>query len=154
MSRLAVAVEIAASADQVWAVIEPIERHVDWMADAEAIRFTSDRQRGEGTTFVCTTAVGPLRLDDRMRITAWEAGRTMGVRHEGLVTGEGQFAIDEVAPGRTSFRWAEQLTFPWFLGGPIGGAIASRLVLRRIWLGNLRRLRALVETAVVAANRH
>ena len=36
-----VAVTIEASPQRVWAVIEPIETHVDWMTDAVAITFTS-----------------------------------------------------------------------------------------------------------------
>ena len=31
---------------EVWRVLEPIESHVDWMADAEIIRFTTDQTRG------------------------------------------------------------------------------------------------------------
>ena len=36
MSRVSVAVEIEATPARVWEVVEPIENHVDWMADAVA----------------------------------------------------------------------------------------------------------------------
>ena len=75
-------------AEAVWAAVEDVGSHVEWMADAEAIRFTSASTSGVGTTFECDTKVGPLRLTDLMEITRWEPGKAMGVRHVGLVTGE------------------------------------------------------------------
>ena len=73
----------------VWRVIEPIERHVDWMADAESITFTSTTRRGVGTRFDCLTRIGPLHTTDRMTVTEWEPGRAMGIEHRGVVTGRG-----------------------------------------------------------------
>jgi hypothetical protein len=145
VSRIHVSTTIAAAPDDVWAVIEPIERHVEWMADAAAIRFEGERRRGTGTRFVCDTRVGRLSLTDRMVVTEWEPGRAMGVRHDGLVAGTGRFTLTP-AEGGTLFAWDEELRFPWFLGGPVGAAIGGRLVLRRIWQRNLERLRHLVES--------
>jgi hypothetical protein len=148
-SRITVSTVIDASPDEVWAAVEDIGSHVEWMADAEAIRFTSDRTSGVGTIFECDTQVGPLRLTDLMEITRWEPGRAMGVRHVGLVTGDGVFTLSPA--GRrfrrrraTRFEWTEQLTFPWWMGGPVG-AVAGGVVLRAVWRGNLRRLKARVE---------
>ena len=84
MSRIAVSIEIDASTERVWEIVEPVERHVDWMHDAVAIRFMTDQHRGVGTKFLCDTKVGPITLVDHMEITAWEPGATMGVRHTGL----------------------------------------------------------------------
>lgn len=145
MPRIEVTTTIAAPPAVVWARIEDIGTHVDWMADAEAIRFTSDQRAGVGTTFDCDTRVGPLRLTDRMAITEWDEATAMGVRHEGLVTGEGRFTLTEDEPGRTTFAWAETLRFPWWMGGPVGGGIGAP-VLRRIWRKNLSRLKVLVES--------
>jgi hypothetical protein len=148
VGRIRVAVEIDATPAQVWSVVEPIERHVDWMADAEAIRFTGDRTRGLGTTFECDTKVGPITLTDEMSITAWEPGRRMGVQHTGIVTGSGVFELEPIdLDRRTRFVWTEQLTFPWYLGGRLGEAIGGPLVMKPIWRRNLRRLKALVEHA-------
>ena len=44
--KLSVGVEIAASPDDVWRVLEPIEHHVEWMSDAESITFTGPTTRG------------------------------------------------------------------------------------------------------------
>lgn len=147
MGRIEVAVEIDATTDEVWAVVEPIERHVDWMADAETITFVGDRRRGVGTEFVCVTKVGPIRLDDRMQITEWEPGERMGVRHDGIVSGTGVFELEPIDVGRrTRFTWTEDLRFPWYLGGRLGEAVGGPLVMKPIWRRNLRRLRELVES--------
>jgi hypothetical protein len=138
VTRVRVDVVIPATADVVWDSVRDIATHVEWMADAESITFTSEQRSGVGTTFDCVTKVGPIRLVDRMEITEWEPGRTMGVRHVGLVTGDGRFFIDPLdgTDGHTRFTWDERLTVPWWLGGPLAAP-----VLRLIWRRNLRRLR-------------
>jgi hypothetical protein len=144
--RIRVGITIDAPPDDTWRIVEPIEHHVDWMADADAIRFTGKQTRGVGTTFDCLTRVGPLRLTDRMTITEWEPGRLMGIEHRGVVTGRGRFVLRRRLGGRTRFTWNERLTFPWWLGGKVGGILAKP-VLRAIWRRNLRRLKAIVEAA-------
>ncbi len=143
-NRIAVSTVIDASPAEVWDAVEDIESHTAWMADAVAIRFTSDRSSGVGTTFDCDTEVGPFRLTDQMEITRWEPGKAMGVRHVGLVTGEGTFTIARARRGRSRFTWSERLIFPWWMGGSVGGLVGGR-VMKRVWKRNLRRLRALVE---------
>ena len=127
----------------VWAAIEDIGTHTRWMADAEWIRFTSDRHEGVGATFDCGTRVGPFRLTDRMEITEWDPGRAMGVRHVGLVTGAGRFTLDHAGADLTRFTWEEQLEFPLWMGGPVG-AFVARPIFHAIWSRNLRRLQAVV----------
>ena len=146
MSRITVSVEIAATPERVWEVVEPVERHVDWMADAVAIRFETEQRRGVGTRFICDTKVGPLRLADHMEITEWVPGVSMGVRHAGIVTGTGAFSLHRLDDGRrTRFEWTEDLRFPWYLAGPLGELLGGRIVLRAIWRRNLKHLRELVE---------
>jgi len=129
---------------QVWADVRDIATHVDWMQDAAEIRFLTDHRQGQGTRFECDTKVGPFSLTDVMEITSWEDERRMGVRHVGLVEGTGEFTLTALDPARTEFRWEEDLKFPWFLGGPIG-AFFARPVLRWVWKGNLKRLKARIE---------
>jgi hypothetical protein len=130
----------------VWEVVEPVERHVDWMHDAVAIRFDGEQTRGVGTRFWCDTKVGPIKLVDTMEITAWEPEHTMGVRHIGMVTGSGQFTLTPIdLDRRTRFTWDEELIFPWWLGGPVGAFVGGKVVLAAIWKRNLRDLRRLVE---------
>lgn len=147
MSSIKVSIDIDAPAQRVWDVVEPIERHVDWMTDAVAIRFQTDQTRGVGTTFFCDTKVGPIKLVDVMTITAWEPGRVMGVTHTGVVTGTGQFTIEALPENRTRFTWTESLVFPWWLGGPLGALVGGQVVMKAIWRRNLRKLKSLVEAA-------
>lgn len=147
MARIKVSATIDASPAEVWDVVRHVDRHVDWMTDAEAIHFTSPRREGKGTTFDCHTRVGPFRLTDRMEITRWRPGRAMGVRHVGLVTGEGAFTLRPVRRSRgdrTRFTWQERLVFPWWMGGPVGG-IAGGRVLELVWRRNLLRLKSMIE---------
>lgn len=142
-----VAIDIAAPVQKVWDIVEPVERHIDWMADAVAIRFQTEQTRGTGTTFFCDTKVGPIKLVDVMTITAWEPGKVMGVKHTGVVTGSGEFTLDAIDENNTRFTWTETLTFPWWLGGPLGAFVGGQIVMKAIWRRNLRELKKLVEAA-------
>lgn len=135
---------IDAPPSRVWDDVKDIGSHVEWMHDAVAIRFTSGRRSGVGTAFDCDTRVGPLRLTDRMEVTEWRPRRSMGIRHVGLVTGTGRFTLRRRRGGRTRFRWEEQLVFPWWMGGPVGGLVGGQ-VLRLIWKRNLANLKRRVE---------
>jgi hypothetical protein len=148
MSRITVSIDLDASPSKVWDVVEPVERHVDWMADAVAIRFNTEQTRGVGTSFACDTKVGPIRLTDQMEITEWIPGEAMGVKHTGMVTGTGIFTLAPLDDGkRTRFTWSEELTFPWWLGGPIGEVIGGNLVMKAIWRRNLKSLKRLVDSS-------
>ncbi|MEY3656690.1 MAG: hypothetical protein RL114_1048 [Actinomycetota bacterium] len=142
-----VAIDIAAPVQKVWDIVEPVERHIDWMADAVAIRFQTEQTRGTGTTFFCDTKVGPIKLVDVMTITAWEPGKVMGVKHTGVVTGSGEFTLEAIDENNTRFTWTETLTFPWWLGGPLGAFVGGQIVMKAIWRRNLRELKKLVENA-------
>lgn len=144
MPRIRVHTDIDAPRRRVWARLRDVASHVEWMTDAEAIRFETDQREGVGTVFVCDTRVGPIRLQDRMEVTGWREGRSMSVRHAGLVTGEGRFSLRRRGRRRTRFTWEERLRFPWWLGGPFGGAVGAQ-VLRLVWKRNLAALRRLVE---------
>lgn len=139
-------IELDAPVERVWQIVEPVERHVDWMHDAVAIRFEDEQTRGVGTRFLCDTKVGPIRLVDRMEITEWRPNEAMGVRHVGLVTGTGVFTLTPIDLGRrTRFTWSEELVFPWWLGGPLGALIGGKVVLGAIWRRNLRALDRIVD---------
>jgi hypothetical protein len=146
MSHIQVSIDINASVSRVWEVVEPVERHIDWMADAVAIRFQTEQTRGVGTKFFCDTKVGPIKLVDVMTITAWEPNAVMGVTHTGVVTGTGEFTLTALTDSTTRFTWTESLVFPWWLGGPIGAIVGGQIVMKAIWRRNLRKLKKLVET--------
>ncbi len=134
-----------------WKSVEDIASHVEWMADAEAIRFTSASTRGVGTTFDCDTKIGPFRLTDRMEITEWIPNSAMGVSHVGTVTGDGRFLLREVGKGRTEFIWEETLAFPLWMGGPLGARVGAP-VMAQIWKRNLKGLKRRVEQQDRQAN--
>jgi carbon monoxide dehydrogenase subunit G len=142
--KIKVAVMIDAPPEVVWQTVEQIENHVDWMADAVSITFTTLEHRGEGTEFDCVTRIGPIRTTDRMLITQWTPRRAMGIKHQGVVTGWGRFALSRRKGNTTRFTWTERLKFPWWMGGRIG-ALAAKPILRKVWTRNLTNLKAIVE---------
>ena len=151
MTAISVGTVVDADAEAVWAELADLASHVEWMADAASITFVGSQRRGAGTRFDCLTRVGPLHTTDRMVVVEWVEGTTIGVRHVGLVTGEGRFTLAPIAAAptrapRTEVRWTEDLRFPWWLGGRLGAA-AGRPVLRRVWRRNLAKLKARVEGA-------
>lgn len=140
-----VSIDIDRAPDQVWAYVQDISTHVEWMADAEAIRFLGSQTHGAGTTFECDTKVGPFRLTDVMTVTSWEDAKQMGVRHEGVVTGEGIFTLSPIAGNATRFTWNEDLIFPFWMAGSLGATVAKP-VLTAIWRRNLTRLKSRAES--------
>lgn len=121
-----------ADVETVWDALADIGAHVEWMADAESIRFTSSSTEGIGTAFECVTKVGPIRLVDRMEVTEWAPERAMAVRHTGIVTGEGRFTLTPMG-ARTELAWTEALAFPWWLP-----SLPASIVMKQIWRWNLR----------------
>ena len=120
-----------------------------WMLDAESITFRSEQHSGVGAAFDCVTRVGPLHTTDHFVVTRWEPGCAMGIEHRGAVIGTGEFRLRPLAGGdATDFFWEERLSFPWWLGS-VAGEQLGRPVLRRIWEGNLRRLKSKVERGTV-----
>lgn len=139
--------EIDGSPSEVWADVRNIASHVDWMADATEIRFITDTTEGTGTSFECDTRIGPFKLTDVMTITSWVDEAEMGVRHVGVVTGEGRFTLQPIDGGsRTRFTWNEALHFPLWLGGRIGELVAKP-ILTVVWKRNLTRLRRRFEAS-------
>lgn len=138
MAHVTVSRHIPVSHDRVWDALADLKSHTDWMRDARSIDFTTDRTTGKGTRLEVLTVIGPLRTTDIMEVVGWEEGRSIDVRHEGLVTGEGTLRVDPEDDGSVVV-WEERLTFPWWLGGPVTSWLA-RPVLAAAWRGNLRRL--------------
>jgi hypothetical protein len=138
MARVTVSTMIPARVEEVWADIERLETHSEWMADAESIEFVGDVHRGVGAVMRVITRVGPLRTIDVLRVVSWEPLRSIGVIHEGLITGNGEFRLEQLENG-TRFTWDEELTFPRRLGGELA-AVAARPILGWIWKRNLARL--------------
>jgi uncharacterized protein YndB with AHSA1/START domain len=144
MADITVSIEIGAPPERVWSEAADLAAHVEWMADARSIEFLTDQRSGVGTRMLVETRVGPLKTNDVMEITGWDEQHSIGVRHQGIITGEGSFRLEANRSG-TRFTWTEQLAFPWYLGGPVT-ALAARPILRWIWRRNLEGLRGRIET--------
>lgn len=151
MPEVTVVVEIDRTPTEVWTYLRDIASHVEWMADATEIRFTTDQTEGVGTSFECDTKIGPIKLTDLMTITNWVDEAEMGVRHEGVVTGVGEFHLTETDDGGSRFSWREELAFPIWLGGPIGEVVAKP-ILTAVWKRNLKRLKGTLES--MSSNDH
>jgi uncharacterized protein YndB with AHSA1/START domain len=134
-----VAVLIPASLQAVWEAAADFASHTEWMTDARRIEFETAQRSGVGTRLRVESRLGPLTTVDIMEVTAWESHRRIGVDHQGLVRGEGEFRLDPVAGG-VLFTWSETLHFPWKFGGWIGAGL-SRPLFRWIWRRNLSQLR-------------
>jgi uncharacterized protein YndB with AHSA1/START domain len=137
MASIEISIDIHHPIGSVWDALSRLDRHAEWMADAERIDFVGESKSGVGTTMIVRTAVGPLRTNDVMVVTEWVEGQRISVEHTGVVEGTGTF---ELLPRGdvTSFTWSENLRFPWYLGGELGEVVAMP-VLKGIWLGNLER---------------
>ena len=141
MTQITIETELNAPPNVVWADISDLKSHVEWMHDARSITITSTQTQGVGTTFSCLTKVGPIRLTDQMEITEWQENQVMGVRHKGLVSGEGRFTLSATESNTTRFVWSETLKFPWWLGASLGEKI-GQAILGRIWKRNLELLKS------------
>ena len=143
---LQVCVTIERPIDEVWAYLEQIERHPEWMRDCVGIRFDGQQRRGVGTSYVADTRILFLRLDDAMEVVEWEPGRRVVIRHGGMVSGTGEFRLDPVGETATRFCWSENLRFPPWLAGRLGVA-GARPVLRAIWTRSMGDLKRRLESA-------
>ena len=137
MTMIVVSVDLPHPPERVWNEVAQLERHAEWMADAESIEFATEQRSGVGTTMAVRTRVGPLVTTDVISVRSWIEGTSIGVAHRGLVTGVGVFVLMPI-DGGTRFVWWEDLEFPRYLGGAIVAWFA-RPVLRAIWRGNLKR---------------
>lgn len=138
MARIAVSRHIPAERGTVWQALADLGSHSDWMRDARSVEFTSEQRRGVGTRMEVLTVVGPLRTTDIMEVVGWDEGRSIRVRHEGLVKGAGTLSVEPSGDGAI-VKWDETLAFPWWLGGPLTAWLAKP-VLAALWRGNLLRL--------------
>ena len=124
----------------VWERLADLETHVEWMRDAESIRFVGPSRRGVGTRMIVGTRIGPFRTDDVLEVVGWAEGSSITVRHRGIVKGTGELRVDPSGEG-SRVTWTEDLAFPWWLGGGITARLAAP-VLRWTWRRNLDSLAA------------
>jgi len=147
--RLQARAVFRAAPHHVWAVLSDWERQADWMPDVAWIHVTGS-ERALGAALQARTKVMGLPLvTDRLTVDRWEPPQRLGVVHQGLVRGRGDWLLEPFTGG-TRLTWKEQLTLP----PPLVGSLAlwlyapiQRWMLRR----SIRNLRALVERPPVGS---
>ena len=142
--RIKVSTIINKPIEVVWEEVKIMKNHVNWMQDAAKIDFLSVNESGIDTKMKVLTKVGPFSLNDIITVTKWEEMNSIGVVHEGIVTGEGTFYLSENDENSTKFEWIEELKAPYYLGGPIAEFFGG-FVLKFIWKKNLMNLKNILE---------
>lgn len=146
--RLDVSIEVEARPEAVWEVLTDWERQSEWMLDARSVEVVTPHREGEGVTIVVPTNLLGFTVEDRMRVTGWEAPRRLEVIHLGrVIRGSGAFAIDELGPGRSRLTWTEEVDPPLGALGEWGASTLVRPVVERIFRRSLRNLAALAEAS-------
>jgi len=142
--RIEVSTTIHKPIEVVWGEVKIMKNHVNWMQDAAKIDFLSENEYGIDTKMKVLTKVGPFSLNDIITVTKWEEMKSLGVVHEGIVTGEGAFYLTKNDDNSTKFEWIEDLKAPYYLGGPIAEFFGG-FVLKIIWKKNLMNLKNILE---------
>lgn len=122
----AVAVELDAPAEDVFALITDWPRHHEWM-------FMTDAWQAGPDMIEAYTGIRPFGFLDTMTITEWEPPHRVRVQHTGkIVRGEGAFRVRPLGPRWCRVVWAERVEVPrWALPGwPVVHA-ATVLLARR-----------------------
>jgi hypothetical protein len=129
---LAFTVDIAASAERVWAALVDWESQGEWMlaTDVRAV----DGANAVGGRIEAFTGLLPKRrilgFLDTMTITTWEPPFRCDVLHTGrVVRGTGAFVVEAVDDRSSRFHWSEQVILPfgrlgrvgWIFVGPMMG---------------------------------
>ena len=131
--RIEVSTIIYKPIEVVWDEVKIMKNHVNWMQDAAKIDFLSENEAGIDTKMKVLTKVGPFTLNDIITVTTWEEMNSIGVVHDGIVTGEGAFYLSKNDDNSTKFQWIEDLISAYFLGGPIADFLGG-FVLKIMWI--------------------
>ncbi len=144
MSTFEVVAQTPLAPDQAWHAVTDWRRHGRHvpLTRVQVTRPTG----GHGEEFTASTALGPLRLDDAMRVTHWQPP---GPQQAGVCviekTGRGarggaRIEVEAVGPG-SRVRWREEVSLGpvWFsrLTDPVA-AVPGRAVFGRVVRGLLR----------------
>jgi hypothetical protein len=114
MVRFTSTVDVAADVERVW------ERITDWPTHGRfvpltSVRITSEQSRGVGTTFVATSALGPIGFDDPMEVLEWSPpsaggpGHCLVRKHGRLLIGWAAVDVAPLPSGRSRLSWTEEL---------------------------------------------
>lgn len=140
--------EIPATPDVVWRLITDWERQSEWMLEARDFEVIGDRRTGIGVEARATVSIGGIRTTDTVRVTGWEPGKRLALRHMGWVSGTGEMRLTPVGLSRTHLVWREILEPPLGLVGALG-LTAFKPLLRRVFARDLKILAELGRNAML-----
>lgn len=133
---------IAAPIERAWALLADIERQPEWMHDLKSVRLTTPPPVGVGTRGIGRVRVFGIGVEDPVEITAFQAPVHFAIRHEGLVTGEGDIRLTSGPDDTTTVTWDEALRAPVLAHV---GTFVLRAVFGPIFRRDLERLAVLAE---------
>ncbi|GAA3871412.1 SRPBCC family protein [Saccharothrix violaceirubra] len=124
MTRLELAVDVAAPAATTWAAATDWVRQGEWMLGTR-VRVTGGDGTSTGSTLSAFTGIGRFGFVDTMRVTVWEPPVRCVVEHTGrLVRGTGGFRVSGHGD-RSEFVWYEDV--PWPLAAAFAPGVAWSL---------------------------
>jgi uncharacterized protein YndB with AHSA1/START domain len=134
----------------VWRLITDWEHQDDWMLEASDFVVLSEVREGVGVEAEATIKIGGIKTRDKVRVTAWEPNKRLGIAHEGWVSGSGEIFLTKLGGDRTHLFWREELFPPLGFAGALG-ITAFKPIMHRIFQRDLRVLEGLVRAAAITA---
>lgn len=121
------------SAQQVWDELVDWKGHEHWIPMTTVDVHTDGDATAIGSTFTAYTGIGPLKLEDRMRVDACDWDQADGTGHctvaklGPVLTGSAGFNVEAQGPSRSSVEWIESVEVRWVprLLAPIVGKIGA-----------------------------
>lgn len=146
MKRVELAIEIAAPARDIWAVLTNPAGFPDWIKGIQSVQVLTGSDYGVGTRYHVTAGTGTRSVEWTVEITALEPEQRIDFTYSGDVEGMGGWLIEPQKVGE-GYRVTSVDEF-----APPGGWLIK--LLSRLWLDNaarasrresLQRLKEIVE---------
>jgi hypothetical protein len=113
------------------------------MTPISSVHLVTSGPIGVGTEAEQEVHIAGFTITDPISITALEPPRRLAIRHDGVVTGNGEITLEPGADGTTTIvRWTETLIAPVL---PQLAGLAFDRVLGSVLQANLGRVRDIVE---------
>ncbi len=138
-------IETPVAPDRAWARVWDLGRHSEVIPLTTVALTGGATTLGPGAEFCARTELGPVGVDDTMRVLAWEPPTTAGgcavvAKTGSTIGGRVEVTFSAAHDGGTRITWRQQVELPW-LPSPLSGlegaaaravALGYRMVLRRL----------------------
>lgn len=139
---------LPAPPEVVWKLITDWEHQGDWMLEAKDFKVLTEHREGVGVEAEATVSIGGISTRDRVRVSGWDPPHLLEIRHDGWVSGRGEFKLTPVGQDRTHVFWREELNPPLGALGTVGMNV-FRPMMSRLFKRDLRILESLCRVAHV-----